>query len=474
VNRAIRNMSKTASLLFCGAGYLCAFTAAAAVVVFLPSGPLIRTMALADLAATLVIFFFSIISDNSSFYDPYWSLAPIPIVLYLGLSAPGLSFRGLIVMILVLVWGVRLTWNWIRRWSGFTDEDFRYADFRKKSGRWYWAVSFFGFHVFPTIIVFLGLVPLFFVFGQGTAAFNIVDLIALSVTAGAILIEAVTDRQLWRFRSRGGKKGGLLEKGLWRWSRHPNYFGEVLFWCGLFLFAAASGNFRPWMLAGPAAMTLLFTFISVPLADRRMLSGRPFYKERMQSVSALVPLPRLRLREGETIIPLRKRPLDIIILAYLLFNLLFVPYIISIEQIVIHGPVILHPANFTYPAWPPRILVDVIHWWEGNFDPLLLARPVWYKATIWIDVLLFGPFYAAAVYAFIRRRNWIRLPAIIYSAVMFTNVTIILSEELWGPYAAVNPLIPVLANASWLIFPIIIIARMWKNNHPFTVKKSDN
>ncbi len=470
---SIKLMNKTASLFFCGAGYLCAFTAAAAVVLFLPAGSLIGAVALADLAATLVIFIFSAVSDNSSFYDPYWSLAPVPIVLFLGLSAPGLPVRGVIVMALVLVWAVRLTWNWMRRWKGFKDEDWRYADFRKKSGRLYWVVSFFGFHVFPTIIVFLGLLPLFFVFGQGGAAFNIVDIIALLVTAGAILIETVTDRQLWKFRSQSRGKGRLLEKGLWSWSRHPNYFGEVLFWCGLFLFAASSGNFRPWMLAGPAAMLLLFTFVSVPLADRRMLSGRPFYKERMQSVSALVPLPPQHLRDGETVIPLRGRPLDIIILAYLLFNLLFVSYIISIEQIAIPGPVILHPANFNYPAWPPRIFVDIVHWWEGNFDRLLLARPVWYKATIWIDVLLFGPFSLVAAYAFIRRRNWIRLPAVIYAAVMFTNVFIILSEEIWGSHAAANPLIPVLANASWFIFPFIIIARMWKSDHPFTEWKSE-
>ncbi len=472
MGKKIKNMEKTAALLFCGAGYLCAFFAAAVTVLLLHGTSLIESVALADLAATLVIFVFSMISDNSSFYDPYWSVAPVPIILYLGLTAPVLSPRGMIVIIVVLIWAVRLTWNWIRRWKGFTDEDWRYSDFRKSSGRWYWLVSFFGFHVFPTGIVFLGLLPLFFVFRQGTAALNLIDVAALVVTLSAIVIEAVSDMQLWSFRKQSSEKGRLLEKGLWRRCRHPNYFGEVLFWCGLFLFAAASGNFRPWMLLGPAAMILLFTFISVPMADRRMMIGRPFYKERMRSVSGLIPLPTQHLREGETVIPLRRRPLDIIILAYLLFNLLFVPYLISIEQIAIAGPVSLHPANFAYPAWPPRFFIDIVHWWEGNFDPLLLARPVWYKATIWLDVLLFGPFYLFAVYAFIRRRNWVRLPAIIYSAVMFTNVTIILSEELWGPHAAVNPLVPVLANAAWFIFPFIIIARMWKNDHPFTERKT--
>ena len=164
----------------------------------------------------------------------------------------------------------------------------------------------------------------------------------------------------------------------------------------------------------------------------------------------------------------KRKPIDIIILGYLIFNLLFVSYIISIEQIVIPGPVNLNPPNFHYPAWPPAFFVDIVHWWEGHFDPLLLARPAWYQATIWIDVLLFGPFYAIAIYAFLKRKNWIRLPAIIYSAIMVTNVTIILFEEIWGPHASAHPLIPVLANAAWFIFPFIITARMWRNDQPFT------
>ncbi len=461
-------MTKPASLVFCALGYLVALIVAAAVVAVSHGLPVMLAVLLADIAATIVVFAFSVASDNSSFYDPYWSVAPVPVILFLALSREGIDIRGIIVLAVVTVWAARLTWNWMRRWRGFGDEDFRYSDFRKTSGRLYWLVSFFGFHIFPTIIVFLGMLPLFGVYGKQANPLNIADIVAVIVAAAAILIESVSDEQLWRFRKAGGKKSRILDKGLWSWSRHPNYFGEILFWCGIFVFGVAAGSFNAWLLAGPAAMILLFTFVSVPLADRRMTIGRPAYKERMASVSGLVPLPPQHLREGETVIPLRKKPIDVIILCYLLFNFIFVSYVISIEQIVIPGPVTLSPRNFTYPAWPPQACVDIVHWWEGNFDPLLLARPVWYRATIWIDVLLFGPFTIVAAYAFIRRRNWIRIPAIVYSAIMFTNVTIILSEEIWGPHAAVNPLIPVIANASWFVFPFIIIARMWKNDHPFT------
>ena len=158
----------------------------------------------------------------------------------------------------------------------------------------------------------------------------------------------------------------------------------------------------------------------------------------------------------------RRRPIDIAILAYLLFNLIFITYFFDIEQIVI--PNVSH---FTYPVWPPRFLVNLSHWWGRTFDPLLLARPVWWRATIWIDCLLFGPFYLVASYAFIKGKKWIRIPSIIYSSVMITNVVIILSEELWGPHATPTFGAVLGANASWLIFPILIIIRMWPEGDPF-------
>jgi hypothetical protein len=161
-------------------------------------------------------------------------------------------------------------------------------------------------------------------------------------------------------------------------------------------------------------------------------------------------------------IPLRRRPIDIAFLGFFVFNLLFVSYIISLEQIVI-----ANPATFTPPLWPPRAAIALVHWWEKTYDPLLWARPAWYRATIWIDVLLFGPFYAAAIVAFVRGREWIRLPSFIWSGLMFANVTIILFDELAGAYASPHPWVVVGANASWILMPILMVWRM-RPLHPFT------
>lgn len=162
-------------------------------------------------------------------------------------------------------------------------------------------------------------------------------------------------------------------------------------------------------------------------------------------------------------IPLSRRRIDIILAIFFIVNLLFVSYVIDIEQIII-----ANPAHFTYPIWPPRPVVDAIHWWGNSFDPLLMARPVFFKVTIWLDNLLYGPFYLIAIYAYIKGREWIRLPSIIYAVSMISGVIMILSEEAFGVYHTSHLAIVVAANASWIIFPLIILFRLGLNEHPFT------
>ena len=169
----------------------------------------------------------------------------------------------------------------------------------------------------------------------------------------------------------------------------------------------------------------------------------------------------------KTVIPLRKRAADIAFVVFFIINLGFITYIVDFEQLAIPHAVELNPPNFEYPAWPPRAMVDMVHWWGDRFDPVLLARPAWWRATIWLDSLFFGPFYAVAIYAFIRGREWIRIPAVFWAGIMFANVFIILNEELFGPHATPERLMVILANLPWLVSPALMIWRMWKD-HPFT------
>lgn len=162
-------------------------------------------------------------------------------------------------------------------------------------------------------------------------------------------------------------------------------------------------------------------------------------------------------------IPLARRPWDYAFLAFFLLNLCFITYIVDLEQLVI-----ANPAHFTYPLWPPAPMVDLIHSYARTYDPLVLARPPWWKMTIWFDALGFGPFYAASIYAYIRGRDWIRLPSLLYGALIITIVFVILSEEYGGPHATPHFPFVLLLNLPWIIVPALIIVRMWRSEYPFT------
>ena len=256
----------------------------------------ITVVAVADVAATLVIFAFSTAFRNSSFYDPYWSVAPVVIAVYWA-AAPTVSgvdiVRQLFVVLLVVLWAVRLTLNWLRRWEGLEHEDWRYSDFRTQYGSRYWLIDLSGIHLFPTLMVFLGCLPLFPALAAGMRTFGALDVSAAVVTAAAIAIETIADQQLWRFLHGPHEPGEILATGLWAYSRHPNYFGEILFWWGMFLFGVAADPAYWWTIIGPVAMVLMFMFASIPMIDRRSVTRRPGYAEHMAKVSAVVPwLPR--------------------------------------------------------------------------------------------------------------------------------------------------------------------------------------
>jgi hypothetical protein len=154
--------------------------------------------------------------------------------------------------------------------------------------------------------------------------------------------------------------------------------------------------------------------------------------------------------------------LDLVIVAFFAVNLLFITYMVDLEQLVIPDP-----AHFSYPAWPPHFMVDLVHWWGRTYDPLVLARPVWWKTTIWIDAVAFGPFYAVAIYAFVRGRNWIRLPAIMWASCMLTVVTVIMGEETFGPHRSPQLGVVWLANAGWILFPLLVLLRVAGPQAPF-------
>jgi len=247
---------------------------------------------IADIAATALIFIFSIIFNNSSIYDPYWSVVPPLIVIYLMKIFPdGDHSRQLVISALVLLWSARLTVNWFRGWNGIRHQDWRYTSISEKAGKWYWPVSFAGIHLMPTIFVFLGCLPLWYSMSD-TSPFNVYDLFAGLFTFSAILTEWIADEQLRRFR-RSNSEDSFIRSGIWTYSRHPNYLGEISFWGGIYLFVISSSLLSSftgyWTIIGLLSMIILFKFISIPIMEKRNKSRKSGYKEYIDQVPALLP-----------------------------------------------------------------------------------------------------------------------------------------------------------------------------------------
>jgi steroid 5-alpha reductase family enzyme len=281
--------SRSASIAIMAVAYLLAVIAGVASISYFNTSDPLWAMIYADLVATVVIFIFSVSLNNSSLYDPYWSIIPMGIVPYWAFFSDfDVSIVSRLATILVCTWGLRLTWNFLRGWPGLVHEDWRYINIREFSKKLYWPASFLGIHLFPTAIVFAGLYPIYL--ALAAPDLNSTALVYAGAALGflAIVIETAADEQLRKFVLSGPEKGSYLKSGLWSIVRHPNYLGENLFWWSLAIIGfGATGKLV--CFGGAIAMTAMFVFASIPMIDKRMLERRPAYAEHKAKTPALFP-----------------------------------------------------------------------------------------------------------------------------------------------------------------------------------------
>lgn len=285
-------VSKTRSLLWIVIAYLLC-TAAGFAWMHSADGNLLLNSFIADVIATVVIFGFSRVFKNSSFYDAYWSVIPPLFLLYWWFTreTDTNTLRYIMVSVVVWYWALRLTWNWGKHWPGLHHEDWRYGMLKEKSPRFELLTDFFAIHFFPTMQVFLGMLPMYAAVALSQKAVGWLDVLALITGITAVSIQLIADRQLHHFITHR-KPGQIIEHGLWGWSRHPNYFGEILFWVSLALFGlAAWPQGWWWQIIGASAMLAMFLGASIPLMETRSLERRPDYQRIIDKVSMLVPWP---------------------------------------------------------------------------------------------------------------------------------------------------------------------------------------
>lgn len=264
--------------------YVLAITAGVVCYYYLPFTFWVNLL-LADVLATIIVFIFSIAFKNASFYDPYWSVQPIVILVAFACKY-SLSGVRIFPFIATMVWGIRLTANWVYTFKDLDWQDWRYTMLKEKTGVFYPIINFVGIHLVPTLVVYGCILPAAFTFVYG-GAINVGSVLFFALSIGAAVLQGTADIQMHRFRKRG--TGGFIRDGLWKYSRHPNYLGEILMWWGIGLAAVCVMPERWYLLAGALANTLLFTFVSLPMAETRQ-SRKEGFAEYKKATRILLPI----------------------------------------------------------------------------------------------------------------------------------------------------------------------------------------
>lgn len=279
----------TLSYLIWGATYALGGLAAYLIYPYVElQGPVLAALWM-NIAATIVIFIVSSVFNNASLYDAYWSVGPVFTVLFWWSlqGFDGLEIRKILAFAAVCLWSVRLTSNWARGWPGLHHEDWRFQELRAKTGALYPLVNLTGIQLFQTGLIFIGTLPLYYVVAfEHSTTFNSLDIIGFFISVGGATLELVADEQLKGFKKQNVEPKAFMNDGLWHYSRHPNYFGEFLFWFGLYVMALGADYNYYWTGIGSLSVFCLFQFISIPMMEKRMIKKRPLYKAQIKNVSA--------------------------------------------------------------------------------------------------------------------------------------------------------------------------------------------
>ena len=295
-----RSYSKWKSVALITAIYLLATIVAITVFYAMKNGPILDHSAtvkpllslfVADVAATIIVWAFGLLYENVSVYDPYWSVFP-PVAFLLWAFYTGVwSLPVILLLIASWYWGWRLTRNWVITFKGIAHEDWRYTKYRSLHPALFHLINFFGLNMVPTLVVFAAMLPglklyenpLSFKF-TSAVSFGLLFL-GFVICLIAPTIQLIADKQSHDFRA--AHPGEVCNVGLWKHGRHPNYFGEILFWWGIWIMYVPFGGID-WFILGPMAMTALFLGISIPLMEQRQLANKPGYAEYRRQTRILI------------------------------------------------------------------------------------------------------------------------------------------------------------------------------------------
>ncbi len=243
------------------------------------------SLLIADIAATVATFIFSVIFGNASVYDPYWSVQPPFILAAFALGKP-ITLLGVLLIIAVSFWAVRLTANWAYTFGGLYHQDWRYTMLKEKTGVFYPLINFIGIHMVPTLVVYACILPAVYAVVHSVEA-NIWSALFVLLSVCAAAMQGIADIEMHKFRK--NRNGAFIRNGLWKYSRHPNYLGEILMWWGIGLSVVCAAPSAWYLALGAFANTVLFLTVSIPMADGRQ-SRKEGFAEYKNQTRMLLPI----------------------------------------------------------------------------------------------------------------------------------------------------------------------------------------
>lgn len=241
------------------------------------------------LSIMTLLWLISIPIKNVSIVDLFWGMGFVLTCVFYFLKTDGYEIRKTLLLLLVTLWGLRLSIHLAWRNIG-KGEDFRYQQFRKDYGeRHYWWVSFFQTFLLQGILMWLISAPLL---GAQYSAYvtklGLFDFLGLFLWIIGFIFESGGDIQLARFKANPANKGKILDKGFWRYTRHPNYFGDATVWCGYGFISFSAGSYLP-ILGSVLMIALIIKVSGVALLEKTLKETKPEYKAYVEKTSAFIP-----------------------------------------------------------------------------------------------------------------------------------------------------------------------------------------
>ena len=243
------------------------------------------------LTPMVIVYIFGLILNNTSIINPYWSIQTPVLMMFLMINYNAFNVGTVLYFMVFTLWALRLSINYAFEYTGINYEDWRYKKIKEKTGKVYFLVSFFAIFVMPTLVVFVSSLPMYLYILE-IREFGLLQIIGLSIMTIAIFYQTQADYEMYLFRKNRSSNKTVYASKLWKYSRHPNYFGEMILWMGVCFVYISAENAKWYAVFCCLPVILLHLFIAIPISEKHYLSYKDGYDIYKKNTFMLLPIPK--------------------------------------------------------------------------------------------------------------------------------------------------------------------------------------